>query len=67
MGRKGRSVLTNTVLPFVYTIFSLLALSLVQAPLAVVGLAGYKATLVKDIVFVGRAAIAIDETCKKLT
>jgi len=40
------------------------------APLAVVGLAGYKATLVKDIVFVGCGGElrAIDEiTCEKLT
>jgi len=53
------SVLTNTVLPFVYTIFSLLALSLVYAPLVVVGLAGYRATLEKDIVFVEKVAIDI--------
>lgn len=42
-----------------YTIFSLLALSLVYAPLTVVGLAEYNATFVKDIVFVGRVAIDI--------
>lgn len=56
-------VLTNTVLPFVYTIFSLLALSLVYSPLAVVGLAGYKATLVKDIVSDRKGTI--DITCYK--
>lgn len=42
--------LTKTVLPFVYTIFSLFALSLVHSPRTVVGLAGYRATLVKDMV-----------------
>ena len=52
-------VLTKTVLPFVYTIFSLLALSLVYSPLAVVGLAEYKATFVKDIVFAGKVVIDI--------
>jgi len=40
-------------------IFSLLELSLEYAPLTVVGLAEYKATFVKDIVFVGRVAIDI--------
>jgi hypothetical protein len=55
-------VLTNTVLPFVYTIFSLLAPSLVYAPLVVVGLAGYRATLEKDIVFVEKVAIDISYT-----
>jgi hypothetical protein len=52
-------VLTTTVLPFVYTIFPLLALSLVYAPLTVVGFAEYKATFVKDIVFVRRVVIDI--------
>ena len=52
-------MLTTTVLPFVYTIFSLLALSLVYDPLTVVGLAEYNATFVKDIVFVTRVAIDI--------
>lgn len=55
-------VLTKTVLPFVYTIFSLLALSLVYAPLTVVGLAGYNATFVKDIVIAEKAAIDISIT-----
>lgn len=55
-------MLTNTVLPFVYTIFSLLAPSLVYAPLVVVGLAGYRATLEKDIVFVEKVAIDISYT-----
>lgn len=52
-------VLTKTALPFVYTIFSLLALSLTYSPLTVVGLAGYKATFVKDIVFAGKVVIDI--------
>ncbi len=56
---QDRKVLTKTVLPFVYTIFSLLALSLVYTPLTVVGLAEYNATFVKDMVFVGRVAIDI--------
>jgi hypothetical protein len=55
-------VLTKTVLPFVYTIFSLLALSLVYTPLTVVGLAGYNATFVKDIVIAGKVAIDISIT-----
>jgi hypothetical protein len=50
MGRQAS--LTNTILPFVYTIFSLCALSLVHDPLIVVGLAGYSATLEKDMVIV---------------
>jgi len=48
-------------LPFVYIIFSLLALSLVYAPLTVVGLAEYNATFVNDIVFVERVAIDINK------
>ena len=43
-------MLTKTVLPLVYTILPLLALSLVDAPLVVVGFGGYKATLVKDMI-----------------
>ncbi len=50
-------MLTKTVLPFVYTILSLLALSLVYDPLIVAGLAEYNAAFVKDIVFTGRVAI----------
>jgi hypothetical protein len=53
--RSSQKVLTKTVLPFVYTILSLLALSLVYAPLTVVGLAEYNATFVKDIGFVGES------------
>lgn len=56
---QDKRVLTTMVLPFVYTIFSLLALSLVYTPLTVVGLAEYNATFVKDIVFVRRVAIDI--------
>ncbi len=60
-----RRVLTNTVLPFVNTIFSLLALSLVYAPLTVVGLAGYRATLAKDIVCAEK--VTIDYQLQKVT
>ena len=60
-------MLTNTVLPFVYTIFSLFAPSLVYVPLVVVGLAGYRATLEKDIVFVEKVAIDIRYQLHKLT
>jgi hypothetical protein len=49
-------------LPFVYTIFSLFAPSLVYAPLAVVGLGRYRATLEKDIVCVEEVAIDISYT-----
>jgi hypothetical protein len=54
---------TNTALPFVYTIFSLFAPSFVYAPLAVVGLGGYRATLEKDIIVcVDEVAIDISYT-----
>jgi hypothetical protein len=46
VAKMERGWLTNTVLPFVYTIDSLFALSLVHTPRTVVGLAGYRATLV---------------------
>jgi hypothetical protein len=55
---QGKRVLTKIVLPFVYTIFSLLALSLVYAPLTVVGLAGYNATFVKDIVVIDKVDLS---------
>jgi len=62
--RRREGWLTNTVLPFVYTIFSLFALSLVYSPRMVVGLAGYRATLVNDIVFDKEIAIDINISYK---
>ena len=41
-----------TDLPLVYTILPLLALSLVETPLAVVGFAGYRLTGLNDIAIV---------------
>ena len=63
---ERRGWLTNTVLPFVYTIVSLFALSLVHSPRTVVGLAGYRATLVKDIVFAKKIAIDINYKTSRL-
>ena len=56
------SQLTNTVLPLVYTIFSLLALSLVDCPRVVEGLAAYIATLVNDIFQPTLRSISFDST-----
>jgi hypothetical protein len=45
-------VLTTTVFPLVYRILSLLALSFVDTPRAVVGVAAYMEAFLKDIVAV---------------